>query len=81
MTCSASNKMNKGPSLDELVSSLNADQSRVFERVTLHLEHQVLHASGDCKCKPLHMFVSGVRGTGKSYLINTVRALVSDMWD
>ena len=26
-------------------------------------------------------FVSGVRGTGKSFLINTVRALVSDMWD
>ena len=82
--CLQQNDENKGPSLDELVSSLNADQSRVFERMKLHLEHQVLHENGGCKCtdfKPLHMFVSGVGGTGKSFLINTVRALVSDMWD
>ena len=82
--CLQQNDENKGPSLDELVSSLNADQSRVFERVKLHLEHQVLHENGGCKCtdfKPLHMFVSGIGGTGKSFLINTVCALVSDMWD
>ena len=78
------NDENKGLSLNKLVSSLNADQSRVFKRVKLHLEYQVLHESGDCKCtgfKPLHMLVSGVGGTGKSLLINTVRALVSHMWD
>ena len=45
-----------GPTLDELVSSSNADQSRVFEQVKSHLEHKT------CTChdlKPLHMFVSG----------------------
>ena len=72
------------PSLEELVSSLNADQSRVYEQVKAHLEHQVLHECDCCQCKdlkPLHMFVSGVSGTGKSFLIKTVRALVSRLWD
>ena len=69
------------PSLVELVSSLNADQSCVYEH---HLEHQVLHECDCCQCKdlkPLHMFVSGVGGTGKSFLIKTVCALVSRLWD
>ena len=30
--------------------------------------------------KPLHMFVSGVGGTGKSFLIECIRSLVKDMW-
>ena len=71
-------------SFEELVSSLNADQARVFERVKSHLEHQALHENDTCKCtdfKPLHMFVSGVGGTGKSFLIETIRALVSRIWD
>ena len=73
-----------GPSLEELVLSLNADQSRVYQQVKAHLVHQVLHECGWCQCKdlkPLHMFVSGVGGTGKSFLIKTVRALVSRLWD
>ena len=52
-----------GPSLDDLVSSLNVDQTRIFEQVKNHLEHQVMHESGTCKCsvfKPMHMFISGV---------------------
>ena len=39
--------------------------------------------SGTCKCsefKPLHMLISGVGGTGKSFLIKTIHALVSQMW-
>ena len=39
------------------------------------------HESDMCKCsdfKPLHMFISGVGGTGKSFL--TIRALVSEVW-
>ena len=31
-----------GPNLEELVSSLNTDKSRVFEPVKSHLEHQLL---------------------------------------
>ena len=73
-----------GPGFHELVSSLNIDQGRVFEQVKSHLEHQALHESGTCKCtdfRPMHMFVSGVGGTGKSFLIKTIRALASQMWD
>ena len=69
-----------GPSLDNLVSSLNTDQARIFERVKQHLKHQVQHESDMCKCndvKPLNMFISGVGGTGKSFLI---RALVTKLW-
>ena len=68
------------PSLNDLVSSLNVDQARIFHQVKTHLEHQVQHESDMCKCsdfKPLHMFISGVGGTGKSFLI---RALVSEVW-
>ena len=52
-----------GPSFDDLVSSLSVDQSCIFRHVKDHLEHQVRHESGACKCsdwKPLHMFISGV---------------------
>ena len=48
-------------SFEELVSSLNADQSRVFEQVKSHLEHQALHENDMCKCtdfKPLHMILN-----------------------
>ena len=72
-----------GPSLDDLVSSLNVDQTRIFQQVKNHLEHQVMHESGTCKCsvfKPMHMFISGVGGTGKSFLIKTIRALVCETW-
>ena len=67
-----------GPTLDELVSSLNADQSKL---VKSHLQHQAMHERKTCDLKPLHMFVSGVGGTGKSFLIKTVCALVSNIWD
>ena len=42
-----------------------------------------MHESGTCKCsvfKPMHMFISGVGGTGKSFLIKTIRALVCETW-
>ena len=72
-----------GPNLEESVSSLNADQARIFERIKEHFEHQVQREKNMCKCsdlKPLNMFVSGVGGTGKSFLIKTIRALVSKVW-
>ena len=72
-----------GPSFDDLVSSLSVDQSCIFRHVKDHLEHQVRHESDTCKCsdwKPLHMFISGVGGTGKSFLIKTIPTLVSEIW-
>ena len=59
-----------GPSLDDLVSSLNVDQTKIFGQVKKPLG--VMHESGTCKCtvsKPMHMFISGVGGTGKSFLM------------
>ena len=69
--------------LSERVGMLNEDQRRIFDQVSDHLNHQRRHEVAVCKCKdlkPLHMFVSGVGGTGKSFLIECIRSLVKDMW-
>ena len=54
------NDESDGPSLDELVQSLNTDQARVYDQVKSHLEHQLTHGKKQCSCadfKPLQMFV------------------------
>ena len=70
-------------SLEKHIKMLNADKMHVFERVSVHLKHQKRHKSGDCKCsklESLHMFVSGVGGTGKDFLIEAIRAQVAAIW-
>jgi len=70
-------------SLSECISMLNEDQKRIFNQVADHLNHQHQHESDECKCnnlKPLHMFISGVGGTGKSFLIETIRSQVKETW-
>ena len=54
----------------------------VFDRVESHLQHQKQHETGECQCnlKPLRMFVSGVGGTGKSFLIEAIKLLVGKIW-
>ena len=69
--------------LSEHIDMLNEDQRRIFELVADHLKHQSRHECNDCNCgdiKPLHMFVSGVGGTGKSFLIETIRSLVKEIY-
>ena len=68
--------------LEERVTMLNADQRRMFNRVESHLQHQKQHENGECQCefKPLRMFVSGVGGTGKSFLIEAIKLMVGKMW-
>ena len=63
-------------SMEDRVGMLNDDQRHIFENIKTHLYHQQRH---DCSCelKPLRMFVSGVGGTGKSFLI---KALVNCIW-
>ena len=63
--------------LSDRVHMLNADQCRVFNNIKNSLDHQKLHESKQCDCtshKPFLMFVSGVGGTGKSFLIETIKA-------
>ena len=70
-------------SLDKRISMLNKDQARIFQCVADHLRHQQRHESGVCTCshlKSLQMFVSGVGGTGKSFLIEAIRAQVAAIW-
>ena len=70
-------------SLYDRVDMLNADQRHVFDNIKSHLVHQVNHENGKCQCsdlKPLTMFISGVGGTGKSYLIETIKELVNSLW-
>ena len=68
--------------LQTRVDMLNADQRKVFDTLRDQFLHQKKHEDGQCQCeiKPLPMFVSGVGGTGKSFLINVLRDLVADMW-
>ena len=68
--------------LGERVAMLNANQRCIFENVKAHLLHQQCHETRECECdlKPLHMFISGVGGTGKSFLIEVIKAWVNSTW-
>ncbi len=68
-------------SLEDRVGMLNADQRRIFDNMKIHLLYQRQHEADQCHCdfKPLRMFVSGVGGTGKSFLIEAVKALIASM--
>ena len=78
--------MNVGSSddltLEDRVGMLNADQKRVFDNIKAHLLLQKLHEDQECSCafKPLRIFVSGVGGNGKSFLIEVIKDLVGTIW-
>ena len=83
------NEMDSGSTLtlQQRESMLNADQKRIFDNVKSHLlnqlEYEKKSAKEKEKCqqiKPLHMFISGVGGTGKSFLIEAIKALVRSLW-
>ena len=60
--------------IDDMVAKL---QVRVFDRTVTHLLHQKRHENCQCTCsclQPLYMLLSGVGGTGKSFLIHTLKA-------
>lgn len=69
--------------LNERISKLNKNQCRIFDNLSNHFQYQQRHENGECDCKhfkPVHMFISGVGGTGKSFLIETIRAKVAEIW-
>ena len=56
---------------------------RVYDKITSHLLHLQKHEKQECaytELKALNMFVSGVGGTGKSFLIQAVRAFMRATW-
>jgi len=66
--------------LQQREDMLNADQKRVYDKIKTHLLHQIKHEKNECHCdnlKPMSHFVSGVGGTGKSFLIE---ALTNSLW-
>ena len=62
-------------SVDNMIKLMNADQSRVFQTVKTVIEAQST-ATTTTDTEILRLFVSGCGGTGKSFLINTIRAWV-----
>ncbi|XP_026826365.1 uncharacterized protein LOC113562157 [Ooceraea biroi] len=54
--------------VDEMVTQLNTDQKRIFDRITA--------AVSDDNNEVLRLYVSGEGGTGKSFLIKTIRCWI-----
>ena len=75
-------KMPDSLTLQQREEMFNADQKRVYDNIRNTLIHQKQHEEGQSlyDYKPFTMFVSGVGGTGKSFLIEAVKALVDSLW-
>ena len=61
--------------LEKRVAALNKDQLRIYKSVLRGVEHNVEHRTGQCSCpdpNQLLLFVSGVAGVGKSFLIEVI---------
>ena len=76
--------------LEQREAMLNVDQKRIFDKTMSHLmsqkEREDLLENESSRLlrldniKPLIMFISGVGGTGKSFLIEAKNCLVDDIW-
>uniref|UniRef100_A0A1X7TST1 ATP-dependent DNA helicase n=1 Tax=Amphimedon queenslandica TaxID=400682 RepID=A0A1X7TST1_AMPQE len=75
--------------LEQREAMLNVDQKRIFDKIKSHLisqkEREVLLENESSRLrldniKPLRMFISGVGGTGKSFLIEAIKCLMDDIW-
>uniref|UniRef100_A0A1X7SM34 ATP-dependent DNA helicase n=1 Tax=Amphimedon queenslandica TaxID=400682 RepID=A0A1X7SM34_AMPQE len=76
--------------LEQREAMLNVDQKRIFDKIKSHLlsqkEREDLLENESSRLlrldniKPLRMFISGVGGTGKSFLIEAMKCLVDDIW-
>ena len=76
--------------LEQREAMLNVDQKRIFDKIKSHLmsqkEREDLLENESSRLlrldtiKPLRMFISGVGGTGKSFLIEAIKCLVDDIW-
>uniref|UniRef100_A0A1X7VF61 ATP-dependent DNA helicase n=1 Tax=Amphimedon queenslandica TaxID=400682 RepID=A0A1X7VF61_AMPQE len=76
--------------INQRETMLNVDHKRIFDKIKSHLisqkEREDLLENESSRLlrldniKPLRMFISGVGGTGKSFLIEAIKCLVDDIW-
>uniref|UniRef100_A0A1X7SDM8 ATP-dependent DNA helicase n=1 Tax=Amphimedon queenslandica TaxID=400682 RepID=A0A1X7SDM8_AMPQE len=75
--------------LEQREAMFNVDQKRIFDKIKSHLisqkecedlENESLRLLRLDNIKPLRMFISGVGGTGESFLIEAIKCLVADIW-
>ena len=66
---------NHNVDLDAMIENLNEDQLRIFQTVRNHVHSQCTSPLNE-NAQPCRMFISGCGGTGKSYLIKTIKAWV-----
>ncbi len=63
---------------DVAEQQMNTAQKRVYRRVIDDIAHLVAHKENKCQCgqapKSINLFVTGVAGTGKTFLINAIIA-------
>ena len=59
--------------VETMIKQLNVDQMEVFKKVTCAIQVQV---NGTTASTAIRLFVSGCGGTGKSFLIKTIREWV-----
>ena len=65
--------------LSEMIRSLNTKQREIFEAVNKWVRDHLkcLHSKNISKPDPLHLFLTGSAGTGKSHLLTTIRHFLS----
>ena len=71
---------NDDADVDAMIENLNEDQLRIFNKVRNQVQAQCTSPSTE-NAKPMRMFVSGCGGTGKSYLIKTIKAWICSTTD
>ena len=59
---------------EQVVTSLNEKQSNVYETVATYIRHLQLYKMNieEVKPEPIHVFISGSAGCGKSHLIKAI---------
>uniref|UniRef100_A0A1X7UUA3 Uncharacterized protein n=1 Tax=Amphimedon queenslandica TaxID=400682 RepID=A0A1X7UUA3_AMPQE len=75
--------------LKQREAMLNVDQKRIFHKIKSHfisqkgredlLENESSRVLRLHSIKPLRMFISGIDGTGESFLIEAIKCLVDDI--
>ncbi|XP_071582385.1 uncharacterized protein [Temnothorax nylanderi] len=65
-------KLDQEIDVSEMISNMNADQRRIFDRVI----NAVTISPDDEQFKQLLLYVSGEGGTGKSFLIKTIKCWI-----